>query len=394
MSGGIVNAYHDATKHHFHRFARSVGYLDWASQPCPFRSFRDASSQTLPPVPGASPPAGRPDRASFDALYVPNASGAAPLTVEALGDMLRHALGLSAWKQTPYERWSLRVNPSSGNLHPTEAYLIAGAVSGIGGGAGVFHYAPERHALERRCTFDPNGWREACGAADPLQVFLVALTSIHWREAWKYGERAFRYCQHDLGHAIAALRLAASLHAWRMRLEAEWPHRALAALVGIDRDEDYEDAEREEPGCVLAVACGASAFPSTRGRSALLDATRAGVWHGRAGRLSAEHVDWARIDEVAAATENPGRPDVGTIDPLHAADPAASRSVLEPRSPAGGELHGFAVVANRGLDARGLILRRRSALDFDGQSSIESTAFLQMLARTIPGPHPPWDALW
>ena len=47
--------------------------------------------------------------------------------------------------------------------------------------------------------------------------FLVALTSIHWREAWKYGERAFRYCQHDAGHAIGALRFAAALSAggWR-----------------------------------------------------------------------------------------------------------------------------------------------------------------------------------
>jgi len=33
--------------------------------------------------------------------------------------------------------------------------------------------------------------------------FYLALTSIPWREAWKYGERAFRYCQHDLGHALA-----------------------------------------------------------------------------------------------------------------------------------------------------------------------------------------------
>ena len=41
-------------------------------------------------------------------------------------------------------------------------------------------------------------------------AWLVALTSIHWREAWKYGERAFRYCQHDLGHAIAAIAIAAA----------------------------------------------------------------------------------------------------------------------------------------------------------------------------------------
>ena len=48
----------------------------------------------------------------------------------------------------------------------------------------------------------------------------TVLTSIHWREAWKYGERAFRYCQHDLGHAIATISLAASMLGWRTELGA------------------------------------------------------------------------------------------------------------------------------------------------------------------------------
>ena len=34
-----VHRYHDGTKHHFNRFARSLGYLDWASQPRPFREY-------------------------------------------------------------------------------------------------------------------------------------------------------------------------------------------------------------------------------------------------------------------------------------------------------------------------------------------------------------------
>jgi len=38
---------------------------------------------------------------------------------------------------------------------------------------------------------------------------IVGLTSIFWREAWKYGDRAFRYCCHDLGHAMMSLLLAA-----------------------------------------------------------------------------------------------------------------------------------------------------------------------------------------
>src|SRR5262249_10233859 len=150
-----VHRYHDGTKHHFHRFARSLGYLDWASQPNPFRSFVGAPEIPLSPRP--------------DAAY------------SSAGDLLRHSLGLSAWKQSGGAGWPLRVNPSSGNLHPTEAYLACGPDPAIGTTAGVYHYAPDRHALERRCAFETSDLRrETC---------LIALTSIHWREAWKYGER-------------------------------------------------------------------------------------------------------------------------------------------------------------------------------------------------------------
>src|SRR5437660_12483691 len=69
--------------------------------------------------------------------------------------------------------------------------------------------APERFAdsqipLAPRAPsiHDPSVWT-ALMAAFPEDSFLVGLSSIHWREAWKYGERAFRYCQHDVGHALA-----------------------------------------------------------------------------------------------------------------------------------------------------------------------------------------------
>src|SRR5437660_669611 len=73
--------------------------------------------------------------------------------------------------------------------------------------AGVYHYASRDHLLERRCTLDAAA-ASRLAAALPHGCLLIGLTSIHWREAWKYGERAFRYCQLDLGHAIAAVRYA------------------------------------------------------------------------------------------------------------------------------------------------------------------------------------------
>src|SRR5580765_2837620 len=34
-----VELYHRQTKHHFFRYARSLGMLDWANQPDPFRRY-------------------------------------------------------------------------------------------------------------------------------------------------------------------------------------------------------------------------------------------------------------------------------------------------------------------------------------------------------------------
>src|SRR5438094_7518073 len=36
----IALSYHQQTKHHQDRYARSLGYLDWANQPDPFRTFK------------------------------------------------------------------------------------------------------------------------------------------------------------------------------------------------------------------------------------------------------------------------------------------------------------------------------------------------------------------
>src|SRR6185436_15596271 len=83
--------YHDGSKHHFHRFAPALGYLDWASQPNPFRSFDVPAILLSHSCPGAA-------RVTYDGLFEPPVAAAA-LSAAAIGDVLRHALGLSAWKR-------------------------------------------------------------------------------------------------------------------------------------------------------------------------------------------------------------------------------------------------------------------------------------------------------
>ena len=341
-----VYRYHDGTKHDFHAFARSLGYLDWASQPRPFRGFAETPVFPLYPTPRVPADGYAPCRAMFDEMGKLQLA-AEPLSAPALGDMLRHALGLSAWKRFGPSRWSLRVNPSSGNLHPTEAYVICGALPGLVAQPAVYHYAADRHAIELRCVFDEGVWRDAFGGRQ--DILLVALTSIHWREAWKYGERAFRYCQHDLGHAITAVAVAATLVGWRAVLQPAWSHRAIAALTGIDREEDFTGAEREEPGCIMAITAAESLDGPQEPMRQLLYAVRRGQWSGHANQLSEDHTEWSFIDEVARATEDPGRSGV----------PAASAA------------HERRARRDRQIDGRALLLRRRSAVAFDGRSTID-----------------------
>ena len=86
-----------------------------------------------------------------------------------------------------------------------------------------------------------------------MQAFLVGFSSIHWREAWKYGERAFRYCQHDAGHAIGALRIAAATLGWSAWLLNDLADETIEDLLGLNRAEDFVLAEREYPDALLAI---------------------------------------------------------------------------------------------------------------------------------------------
>ena len=128
-------------------------------------------------------------------------AGAQPaaLSLMSVGALLELSMGLAAWKEYGPDRWALRCAPSSGNLHPTETYVLARGIDGLADG--VYHYAPRAHEMEQRGLV-------VAAAGQP--GLWVGFSSVHWREAWKYGERGFRYCQLDLGHALGALRYAAA----------------------------------------------------------------------------------------------------------------------------------------------------------------------------------------
>jgi SagB-type dehydrogenase family enzyme len=350
-----IIAYHERTKHHPERYANGPHGLDWASQPNPFRRFTGAPLLRLPL-------AGSDDTPAASTLFGAATVTSRPFTPGAVSLFLELSLGLSARKEIATSSWYLRMNPSSGNLHPTEAYAVLPALEGLPGGAGVYHYAPLLRALEQRARWPQSAITDAPG-------FHVGLTSIVWREAWKYGERAFRYCQHDVGHALAALRFAAAALGWRVQLLPSWDDARTARLLGLDRAEDFENAERETPELIIRVIINEA--PSTK----LSPPTDTAIeWFGSANRLSDSHVEWPAIDEAIAASERVAA----------SANPSESGDLVAwppPSPPACGHSAGQ------------LIRQRRSAVNFDGVTSISRETFLAILDTTLPRTSaPPFDA--
>ncbi len=267
-----VFEYHELSKHGLTHYAPGPGYLDWANQPNPFRRYQGAKEIPLKLFPKECAPQ--------KIIH--------PLSLDMISQLFQDCLGLSAWKSFQDSAWALRVNPSSGNLHPTEAYLISGPTKDLCDAPMVAHYAPKEHLLEVRAQFPVSLWEEMTKKL-PKESFFVALSSIYWREAWKYGERAFRYCHHDVGHALGAVAIAARVLDCEVRLLSHIGTNELQLLLGL---KNQIGPDREHPDCCLVVFPRGFELPSGVLESeSLFKAFGELDWMGTPNELSPEHTE-------------------------------------------------------------------------------------------------------
>ncbi len=344
-----ILAYHERTKHRFERYAAGPDFLDWDQQPDPFRTYTDAPLIAL--------------TREFDALpdpCVPELDRMRPLKplsawgLRDLAALLRFSLGLSAWKSYGPDRWSLRCNPSSGNLHPTECYLVLQGIADLQDG--LYHYHPYHHALELRCAFE-----SAVQSRDePARVWL-ALSSIAWREAWKYGERAFRYVQLDLGHALGALAYSAAIQGYRLkRLPVE--REELTRLIGLDRAADFASVEPEVADLLLELV-SSDDIDNDPALPVSIPIPKPDGWRGHPNRLSTQpRQPWPIIDQMEQCL---------MAAPLTVPRRALTSDWPDPPAPAA-------------VSAREMILQRRSAQAFSAKAICDAGDFFNLLDQTLP----------
>ncbi|PQP95914.1 uncharacterized protein Pyn_12797 [Prunus yedoensis var. nudiflora] len=294
-----VLKYHNQTKHHFTKYARGP---HWAStgptSPTHFAENQNPnSSSTQDPL--------------YSSLFL-NLPPPKPISKSTISQFFYDSLALSAWKTAGFSTWSLRVNPSSGNLHPTEAYIISPPIESLSDSSFVAHYAPKEHALELRAEIPSWVFTNFL----PKDSFLIGLSSIFWREAWKYGERGFRYCNHDVGHAIAAVSMAAAGLGWDVKLLDGLGYEDLEKLMGLEVFPKFQipsrpvkgrfpEMEFEHPDCILVVfPNGAGEFDVNYKQLSLAISEFSKLeWKGKPNLLSKEHICWDIIYRTAEAVK-------------------------------------------------------------------------------------------
>eukprot|EP00439_Symbiodinium_sp_Y106_P065020 s1592_g10.t1 len=358
-----VLLYHFRSKHFLDVQASLPGELDWSSQPSPWRSYHGAPRVQLPH--------------SLEPLEA--ASGPVPLSLASLGAFLRVGVGISAWKS--YD--GLHMPRGVGFARDAFFWqpVVLPPLDGLAGVPAVYHFQPEMHALEFRLPA-PN---EFVTAADGSAGFLVALTSLCIREAWKYGERALRSCHLNLGHAVGALDAACNVFGWSLgegppALNAD---SILRTVLGLG-----EVGNKDEPGERPELAL----FVRTPAR-----ASDVGVWPAY---LTAETIGklYREAHMEAQGVPAPLRPQRLASAPSWPAMDAAQEAAVMALVEEGGEqeepttraLEPSALrhlLGERLLDA---ILNRRSVLRMsDEQPPLPETDFLRILhvaCRAVPEP--------
>ncbi len=160
-----------------------------------------------------------------------------PMTLAQLGTLLGLTGGVQRWLDVPpMGRLALKTSPSGGARHPIELYVLALRVAGLP--RGLYHYAADRHRLERL--------RQGASAREMVRwlagqywfggaAALVLMTAVLPRVQWKYQfPRAYRVVLADAGHLCQTFCLVAT---WlglapfsTMALADSWIERGL----GVD----------------------------------------------------------------------------------------------------------------------------------------------------------------
>ena len=208
--------YHNMTKHSYNSVRSNPNRLSWEDQPSTYKNYPESYPKQKLDL----------DKEEESFLY--------------------HIAGLTAKKSYPSGEYYLRINPSAGALYPNELYFQARGVDGIENG--IYHYEVFSSSLTLlKSISEDEGLESYMGYRTAMKGYLFLVSAVYYRSAWKYKERAFRYCLLDAGHLLGSIEASALLK----------PH-ATQICYNIEREKlnrmfGFEDREWFLAGASVAV---------------------------------------------------------------------------------------------------------------------------------------------
>jgi len=199
----------------------------------------------------------------------------------------------------------------------------------------------------------------------PSDTIFIGLSSIYWREAWKYGLRAFRYCHHDLGHAMAAINFSCACLGWRANLVDRFSTKDLECILGLVHTNENEV---EVPDCLIAIIPNQECSKININKQFIADDFLKLTWHGIPNILSSDHLEWEGIQEASKSCEKPF---------------TESHLNLERELEVLSDL-----LDNDTYPLQKAIHQRRSAVSMDRKTRIDRKTFYQFLIKTNPQLNP------
>ena len=350
-SSEAARLYHERTKHSPLSVRTVPHFLDWENQPLAFKIYPGAEKVPLVPVPKSSEPAPVP----------------LSLTVETLSRVLFFTAGITKHLRFSRGRMPFRAAACTGALYHVEIYLVTGGIEGLD--AGVYHYDPRLHVLDRLRSGDfraqlvdaTGGEANAAGAGS-----FLALTTTYWRNAWKYRARAYRHAFWDSGTMLANLFAIGAAGGIPMHLVLGFADDEVHRLLDVDVD-------KESAVALVAIA--------DAGRKAAATAPSAPEpLELETTPLSAAQVDYPEIREMQRASS------LGSGAEAREWREAGPREATRNQGTGTTLRHLDAPASELNLlELEGVIRKRGSARAFERGASIDYRDLSAILARSTRG---------
>jgi len=228
---GKALEFHESTKHSEISVHNSGHYLDWGNKPSPFKLYTEARVQDLPT---------EFLRPALNALVsigsgVPKERASTGLGIDALAELLFFSAGITREvKVSGRGTFHMRAAPATGALYPIEVYVVCQALAGLE--ASVYHFCPGDFSLSRLRSGD---WTSALSSYAGARADIsaapasIVLTSIAWRNSWKYQARSYRHWFWDGGVIAANLMAVANSAGLRSSVVLGFEDEAVNRLLGL-----------------------------------------------------------------------------------------------------------------------------------------------------------------